>query len=98
MEGELSMRVNKNKGLNKGHRADVAGRHAVALGLAIVSFAASERAAADCTPRSPVNDNPNVTCTGTTSNENQDPVFGKVGYGTRDDTGNTITVQSGASV
>jgi uncharacterized protein with beta-barrel porin domain len=77
---------------SKPSRADLAGRHVVALGLAIVSITASERAAADCTPQSPVND-AKVTCTDVTRNQN-----GQDGYGTGTDTGNTITVQSGASV
>src|SRR5262245_37267000 len=80
----LSMRVSKER------RADLTGRHAVALGLAIVSLAASERAAAECTPPSPVN-NATVTCTGTTQNSPD-------GYGIETDTGNTINVQPGASV
>jgi hypothetical protein len=81
-----SMKVNRTS------RADLAGRHVVALGLAIVSFTASERAAAECAPQSPVNDQV-VTCTGTTSNQNSPD-----GYGTTGDTGNTIKVESGASV
>jgi uncharacterized protein with beta-barrel porin domain len=78
---------------SKASRADLAGRHVVALGLAIVSLAASERATAECAPQSPVNDRA-VTCTGATLNQNGQGV----GYGTNTDTGNTITVQSGASV
>jgi autotransporter-like protein len=78
--------------VSKASRADLAGRHAVALGLAIASLAASERAAAECAPQSPVN-NATVTCTGTTRNQNSPD-----GYGTTNDTGNTINVQSGASV
>src|SRR5262245_55811543 len=70
----------------------LAGRHVVALGLAIVSFTASERAAADCTPESP-RDNTTVTCTGTTTNQNSPD-----GYGTSNDTGNPIKVETGASV
>jgi hypothetical protein len=35
---------------SKASRADLAGRHVVALGLAIVSLTASERAAAQCAP------------------------------------------------
>ena len=77
---------------SKPSRADHAGRHVVALGLAIVSFAASERAAAQCAPESPVN-NATVTCTGATRNQNRPD-----GYGTATDTGNTINVLSGASV
>src|SRR5947208_1501528 len=65
-------------------------RPAVALALLIAPFAAVERAQAACDPTSP-RDNATVTCTGTTKN---DPF----GYGSRDDTGNTINVQSGASV
>jgi uncharacterized protein with beta-barrel porin domain len=81
---------------SKPSRADLAGRHAVALGLAIVSLTASERAAAECTPQSPVSGQ-TVTCTGTTRNQNSDQ-NGSYGYGTATDTGNTINVQSGASV
>jgi len=56
-----------------------------------VSFTASERAAAECTPQPP--DNKTVICTGATGTGNS-----PVGYGTDTDTGNTITVQPGASV
>ncbi len=56
------------------------------------SLAAIERAYAACAPTSPVN-NATVTCTGTTTNQN-DPD----GYGTATDAGNTINVQAGASV
>jgi uncharacterized protein with beta-barrel porin domain len=80
----------------KASRTDLAGRHVVALGLAIVSLTASERAAADCTPLAPIS-NTMVTCTGTTLNQNKNP-HGVDGYGGEFDTGNTITVQSGASV
>src|SRR5882724_6235895 len=67
-------------------------RPAVALALLIAPFAAAERAQAACAPTSPVN-NATVTCTGTTNNQNN-----PFGYGTVADTGNTINVQSGASV
>jgi hypothetical protein len=77
---------------SKPSRTDHAG-HIVALGLAIVSITASERAAAECTPHSPVKDTA-VTCTDATLNQNG--VF--TGYGAGADTGNTITVQPGASV
>src|SRR5262245_51843152 len=82
--------------MSKASRADHADRHVIALGLAIVSLTASERAAAECTPKSPVNDQ-TVTCTGTTVNQNTNRTA-KDGYGSETDTGNTITVQSGASV
>jgi uncharacterized protein with beta-barrel porin domain len=91
------MRMRKRA--SKRHRADVAGRHAVALGLAIVSFAASERAAAECTPRTtelPAN-NPVVTCTETTRNQDSDGA-NLYGYGTGHETGITINVQPSASV
>ena len=71
---------------------DLAGRLVIAPALLIAPFVAIERAAAACDPASPV-DNATVTCTGTTSNQN-----GTNGYGTATDTGNTINVQSGASV
>src|SRR5262245_23390930 len=80
-----STRLNSTK-LNKPSRADLAGRHAVALGLAIVSLAATERAAAECTVS-----NATVTCTGTTTNSPN-------GFGTGTETGITINVQPGASV
>ena len=64
-----------------------------ALALSTVSFAALERAEAACTPNSPVS-NTTVTCSGTTTNQNG-PTFG---YGNAVDVGNTINVQSGASV
>src|SRR5262245_65036697 len=104
-EGELGMRVGNAKANNtslssmslssmreQAEPRGLAGRHVVALGLAIVSFTASERAAADCTPESP-RDNTTVTCTGTTTNQNSPD-----GYGTSNDTGNTIKVETGASV
>jgi uncharacterized protein with beta-barrel porin domain len=95
--GNASINNMSASSMSRPSRADLAGRHAVALGLAIVSFTASERAAADCTPPSPVNDRV-VTCTGTTRNQNEEPGLGKVGYGSFTDTGNTINVLSGASV
>ena len=57
-----------------------------------VSFAAGDYAHAACTPASPVN-NAIIDCTGTTTNSN-----GNAGYGGSSDTGNTITVESGATV
>jgi hypothetical protein len=61
------------------------------LGLLATAIAGTERAHADCSPSSPVN-NTIVTCSGTTTSS------GLVGYGTFTDTGNTINVTSGASV
>jgi len=61
---------------------------AVALGLIWLPG----EAWAACTPASPVN-NADVTCTGTTTDQNA-----PVGYGTFADTGNTIAVVPGASV
>jgi hypothetical protein len=67
-----------------------------ALALVIASFAIVDRAEAQCTPASPVN-NAIVTCSGTVFNQN-----GTNGYGTINDKGNTINVgsdvQPGASV
>jgi uncharacterized protein with beta-barrel porin domain len=64
-----------------------------------VSLTASERAAAEGTPKSPV-DKATVTCTGKTINQNEvNADFDQFdGYGTATDIGNTINVQSGASV
>src|SRR3954454_19219376 len=73
---------------------ELAGRLVVAPALLIAPFVAIDRAAAACNPPSPINNPPvTVTCTGTTTNQN-----GTNGYGTNTDTGNTINVQSGASV
>jgi Autotransporter beta-domain len=71
---------------------DLAGRLVIAPALLFAPFVAIDRAAAQCAPKSPVN-NATVTCTGKTTNQN-----GTNGYGTATDTGNTINVQSGASV
>ena len=73
-------------------------RYAIALALLIAAFAASDRAEAfnDCSPptsaATPLT-NTTVTCTGTTTNQN-----GTSGFGVPEDKGNTINVQSGASV
>jgi hypothetical protein len=64
---------------------------ASSLGLLATAIAGTERAHADCSPNSPVN-NTTVTCSGTTTSS------GLVGYGIFTDTGNTINVVSGASV
>jgi uncharacterized protein with beta-barrel porin domain len=64
----------------------------IAPALLIAPFVAIDRAAAACDPPSPVN-NATVTCTGKTTNQN-----GTFGYGGTAVTGNTINVQSGASV
>jgi Autotransporter beta-domain len=73
---------------------DLAGRLVIAPALLIAPFVTIDRAAAACNPSPPppVN-NTVVTCTGTTTNSN-----GTNGYGAAIDTGNTINVQSGASV
>src|SRR5215467_5643676 len=71
---------------------DLAGRLMIAPALLIAPFVAIDRAAAACDPPSPVN-NATVTCSGITTNQN-----GNNGYGAGNDTGNTINVQSGASV
>ena len=71
-------------------------RHAIALALLIAPFAAVDRAEAACDPATLSNNpltNTTVTCTGTTTNQN-----GTSGYGVPEDKGNTINVQSGASV
>ena len=60
--------------------------------VVLTPLALVEGAEADCTPVSPVIDTI-VTCTGTTTNQN-DPN----GFGTATDTGNTINVQPGAVV
>jgi hypothetical protein len=67
-------------------------RHAMMSALLLASFAMSGRAQADCTPASPVS-NATVDCTGATLDAN-----GTNGYGTATDSGNTITVESGATV
>ncbi len=68
-------------------------RHALMLALGLAPFAMAGRAEAACDPAASANplNNTTVTCTGTTSN---DPI----GYGTRNDTGNTYNILSGASV
>lgn len=69
---------------------------ALALAVVIAPFAAIRQAEAACTPTtssaSPLINTP-VTCTGATANQN-----GTSGYGVPEDKGNTINVQSGASV
>jgi uncharacterized protein with beta-barrel porin domain len=60
--------------------------------LLVAHLAAIGQAEAACSPNAPVN-NAIVTCTGATSGQN-----GTAGYGTNADAGNTITVQTGASV
>jgi hypothetical protein len=71
-------------------------RHAIALALLITPFVAVGRAEAACSPTtssaSPLT-NTTVTCSDTTPNQN-----GTSGYGVREDRGNTINVQPGASV
>jgi hypothetical protein len=63
------------------------------LALPVTTATLTGYANADgCTPAAPV-DNTTVTCTGTTTNQN-DPN----GYGTGVETGNTINVQTGATV
>jgi hypothetical protein len=58
----------------------------------VAPLATIGRAEAACSPNAPVN-NAIVTCIGATNGQN-----GTAGYGTNADTGNTITVQTGASV
>jgi hypothetical protein len=67
-------------------------RHAVALALLIAPFAAVERAQAACAPTSPVDN--------ATRHPHRDDQQSEwdIGYGSFADTGNTINVQSGASV
>lgn len=70
--------------------------HLTAVLMLSVSFAAIERAEAACNPATsaatPAN-NTTVTCSGTTTNQN-DPN----GWGTGNETGDTINVQTGATV
>jgi uncharacterized protein with beta-barrel porin domain len=73
-------------------------RHALMLGVAIASFAASQRAQAECTPAtSSVNPiiNQTVNCTGVGTIITQN---GNNGYGVGEDRGNTINVNSGVTV
>ena len=65
---------------------------AVVAALAMVLLGPAGEALAGCAPASPVN-NASVSCTGTTTDQNAPD-----GYGSVADTGNTITVQSGAIV
>jgi outer membrane autotransporter protein len=69
-------------------------KHRVAAALSLLVFPSvlMERAQAACSPSSPVN-NAIVDCIGTTINSS-----GNAGYGNSSDTGNTITVESGATV
>ena len=75
-------------------------RLASALMLSTAPFVAIERASADCTPATsaanPVT-NTTVTCSGATTNQNTVGIQ-IFGYGTGNETGVTINVQSGASV
>ena len=65
----------------------------VSSALSVVAFLmANDHAYAACSPASPAN-NAAVDCTNFTSGQN-----GATGYGTSTDTGNTIVVQTGASV
>jgi hypothetical protein len=69
-------------------------RHAPMLALLIASFAAADRAQAQaaCTPATTPLPNTTVDCIGTINNLNGN------GFGTAADSGNQITVESGASV
>ncbi len=62
------------------------------LAVLVVPILVSQRVEAACTPAAPVN-NATVTCTGVTNGQN-----GTAGYGTPGDAGNTVNIQSGASV
>jgi len=69
-----------------------------ALALVIAPLAGIESAEAACTPAtstgSPVENNQNVSCTGTTTDQNANGI----GWGTAQEAGNSITVTSGATV
>jgi hypothetical protein len=71
-------------------------RYAIALAMSTAPFVALDRAEAACDPATssanPVI-NTAVNCTGTTTDQN-----GTTGYGVKQDKGNTINVQAGASV
>ena len=75
-------------------------RVVAAVALLVAPMVTIERAEAHCTPATstatPAN-NTTVTCSGTTQNQNTDGVS-NFGYGTGNETGITIDVQSGASV
>ena len=75
-------------------------RVVAAVALLVAPMVTIERAEAQCTPATstatPAN-NTTVTCSGTTQNQNTDGVS-NFGYGTGNETGITIDVQSGASV
>jgi uncharacterized protein with beta-barrel porin domain len=62
------------------------------LAFLVAALVAIGQAEAACSPSAPVN-NASIICSGATNGQN-----GTVGYGTNTDTGNTITVQPGASV
>jgi uncharacterized membrane protein YoaK (UPF0700 family) len=62
------------------------------LAFLIAALAAIGQAEAACSPNAPVN-NASIICSGLTNGQN-----GIAGYGTNADTGNTMTVQSSASV
>lgn len=62
------------------------------LAFCVATFGSTSQADAACSPNAPVN-NSSIVCSGVTSGQN-----GSAGYGTNADSGNTITVQSGASV
>ena len=80
--------------------SNILARRIAVLALSVASFAAAERANAACTPTTsaanPVT-NATVDCTGATLDQNTDGTS-NFGYGTGNETGITVNVQSGASV
>jgi uncharacterized protein with beta-barrel porin domain len=70
------------------------GRHALMLAAAISTFAAVDRAEAECLPPSTAS-SATVNCSGDTTNSGPDA---GVGYGTFDDNNNTYNIQAGATV
>jgi outer membrane autotransporter protein len=73
------------------------GRRALMLAVTISTFAAVDRAEADCNPPSsaaPIT-NKTITCSGATSNSSRDA---NAGYGTFNDDNNTYNIQAGATV
>ena len=70
------------------------GRHALMLAAAISTFAAVDRAEAECLPPSTAS-SATVNCSGDTTNSSPDA---QSGYGTFDDNNNTYTIEADATV